>query len=217
MQHEPIRGRWEAPPDELILLAIDRAERHKRVRRDEPGVTVGAIAEHLRMRRNSVASRRLNPILRRLETQGPLARYALPGHSLPLWVLTERGRGEVDKAAASGEFVLPESPQHVAWREARIGAALRISQFKDDLVVVLEQALSDLREERMAPSLEWIETGDAVRDLSRRVGFATYTLVEWEEPTDDKPDIDDPPTSACLGRRDARIWDRDTPEGPRDV
>jgi hypothetical protein len=134
MQAEPIRGRWQAPSDELIMLAVDRAERHKRFARDRPGVTVGAVAEHLGMSRGSVAGRRLNPLLRRLEIQGPLARFQLPGHSMPLWVLSEAGERLVQAAVARGAGVLPESPQHRAWREARADCIARLPQFRTELI-----------------------------------------------------------------------------------
>jgi DNA-binding MarR family transcriptional regulator len=206
MQAEPIRGeRWQAPPDEVVLLAVDRAERHKQVMRDEPGVSVGAIAEHLGMTRGSVASRRLNPVLRRLEARGSLRRYPLPGHSSPLWTLNETGRrtchGLRDRAAE-----LPESPQHIVWRQAMVRVTERMPIFRTEFGGALDQAIADLADGKRLPSLEWLEVGDALRDLARRVGFATYCAEEWAEPTDDAPDIDDPPMIA-RGRRNVRLWD----------
>jgi hypothetical protein len=206
MQGEPIRGgRWQAPPDEVVLLAVERAERHKRVRRDELGVSVGAIAEHLGMVSGSVASRRLNPVLRRLAGDGLMRCLRLAGHPAPLWTLDEEGRRIVD-ASRDRVAELPESPQHVEWRVARYAATVRLPSYRTELDEALVQVLADLGSPERMSSIEWIETGEALRELARRVGFATYCIDEWVEPTDDAPDIDDPPVNA-RGRRNVRLWD----------
>jgi hypothetical protein len=51
---------------------------------------------------------------------------------------------------------------------------------------------------------------DELRDLTRRLAFATHCASEWAEPTDAVADIDDPPTPQCLGRRDIRLWGSET-------
>src|SRR5215207_2265476 len=65
MQAKRIRAaRWQPPSDELVLAAVDRAERHSVAA--VPGATIVEIAGHLGMARGPVAGRRLRPILARL-------------------------------------------------------------------------------------------------------------------------------------------------------
>jgi hypothetical protein len=85
-------------PDEKVLAAVDRAERH----RDRTGVPVWLVFAHLGIPRRS---RRVRAQLGGLVERGDLRRARV--HGIELWVLTSKGRRRI---ARSGEQELPESP-----------------------------------------------------------------------------------------------------------
>jgi hypothetical protein len=208
-------------PNELVLAAIERAERHRA--RDTPGVPVWSITEHLDLPRRS---RRVRSQLGALEAAGFLERSRR--HGVPVWALTSAGRRRLMQARRSGNVPeLPESPQHRAWRNARTAAAEEIERFHLSLRDGVEEA-TDLLDELAhlaspGPSADaWFELGERLHRACRRLGSATYCLREWSEPDDARADIDDhrDPTDDTFdaaeralrrarraGRRNIRLWE----------
>jgi hypothetical protein len=112
-----------SPPDLAILAAVERAARHERS--DE--VSTATVTEHLGFAAKQGVLDQLCHRLDNLRNAGFLTRAVRDGGAS--WVLTSEGRSHLDRrygAEHVGE--LPESPQHRAWREARIQAALRIEE-----------------------------------------------------------------------------------------
>jgi hypothetical protein len=103
-------------PDAMILAAIERAALH----RGRPGIPIWMILEHLGLPRRA---RRVRPQIRTLTDAGALATSRT--HGVQLWSLTAAGRRQLRRA---GDVVLPESPQHRAWRAARALAEQEIER-----------------------------------------------------------------------------------------
>jgi ribosome-binding protein aMBF1 (putative translation factor) len=220
----------------LVLAAVDRAERHRRARVDPPGVPVWEIFGHLDVAARSRRARQVRARLEELVAAGALER--LRRHSVAVWSVTRAGRRRLSRARRAGRLpVLPESPQHRAWREARGLAGERIDGFRLDVLEELEHAgeLLDadlaVAEGRVAPELlggstsdAWFEVAERLQHACRRLGSASYCLWEWQEPNDAQADVDDH-SDRCdrvfdgkqrgrrfarrNGRRNTRLWDRD--------
>jgi hypothetical protein len=92
-----------------------------------------------------------------------------------------RDAGEVDD--------LPESPQHRAWRHARVKAAVRIEGFRQDLNDAVAEANRLLDQFRPVLAREWFEVSERLGLASWRL--ATSCLTEWPEPGDAYPDMDE--------------------------
>jgi hypothetical protein len=121
----------ESPPTErLLLAAIDRAYRHRR-RSENPGVRLASVKEHLGLGIGSASTRRLRPLWDGLHAACLIELSEARGQ--PLWRLTSAGVERLQAARKSGELVLPESPQHRHWREARSTASEQITSFRDEL------------------------------------------------------------------------------------
>src|ERR1700686_2395557 len=54
-------------------------------------------------------------------------------HRFSAWTMTAKGRRRLARARRVGAIVLPESPQHKVWREARELAGERIDRFRAEL------------------------------------------------------------------------------------
>jgi len=119
------------------------------------------------------------------------------------------GRERLDKERDAGEVGdLPESPQHRAWRHARVEAALRIDEFKHVVGELWEEIGDFLTRYHSPNSSQWFELSERLRHATWRLGSATYCLYEWVEPKDDFPSVDEDP-GPSPGRRTTSAWDRE--------
>lgn len=181
--------------DDLILAAMDRARRHDEQGRR--GVSYPALVRHLGLPMGSATGRRLRPRIRELEASGIIA--AAKRHGVVVYELTRRGQRRL---RASGAVVLPESPQHSAWRVAQDAAATSLGGFREDVRVLLRDGETLLANDA-AESEDWFVLGERLSRACSRVGSATYCLHEWAEPSEDLPDVDAGPRR---GRRNMRLW-----------
>ncbi len=202
----------DAIPDDLILAAIDRAERHTQ----RQGVPIWQIQEHLSVPRRSGQGRQVRARVLALADLGLL--QARRRHGADVWTLTAAARRRLRRAPGIAE-ALPESPQHQAWRQATTLAAQEIERMRESLRATLAEAVEQLDAD--APSDAWFELSERLQSDARLVGSATHCLREWPEPSDDHADIDDhtDPSDAGLseeqrrhrttrraGRRNVRLW-----------
>jgi hypothetical protein len=194
-------------PDVTVLAAIDRAERH----RGRTGVPVWLIFEHLGIpRRSRLVRTQLQPLVQAGVIEQRRA------HGVNVFALASNGRRRLQGA---GLVVLPESPQHRAWCNARTLAGQEIERFRESLGDALEEA-SALLDDTPGSDV-WFELAEELRAAARRLGSATYCLHEWIEPSDDRADIDDHISPGDLslnprerqrrqarraGRRNTRLW-----------
>jgi hypothetical protein len=222
-QREPARPSEQPPPPELVLAATERAERHRA--RESRDVPAWAIVEHLGIAWRSSAARRVRSQLDALAAAGSLRRSRRNGVST--WELTAAGRRRLAGARESGELpALAESPQHLAWRNARTEAAQEIDRFGRSLGEGIEDAARLLAADPRPGSDAWFELGERLRAAARRLGSASHCLHEWVEPDDARADIDEQvaPGEERLeagerarrralrrGRRNLTLWE----EGPR--
>ncbi len=180
--------RFEPVSDDLVLAAIDRAERHRAGKRES--VPFRTVVAHLGFVHNSWTSRRLRPQLEGLITHGLVSNARRKG--LDVWGLTDAGRERLRvtlKTGGVGE--LPESPQHRAWRRARAVAAERIDGFRERAKRGTEEATVLLGSSRRVRSDAWLGLADHLELVYQQLGRATYCLYEWAEPDDATADIDD--------------------------
>jgi hypothetical protein len=192
-------GKFEPVSDELILAAVERAQRHRE--RWQEGVWMPHVAAHLGFVHSSWTTRRLRPQLDALLADGALSCARRGG--FVLWGLTSAGRRRLVGARRAGEVgELPESPQHREWRKARAAAAERSDGFRDELREILAEA-DALLDAEATNSDAWFGLRERLARVSWWLGSATYCLREWPEPDDAKADVDD---GSALG--DARL-DRD--------
>ena len=192
----------EFPSEELLLAAIERAETHQRG--DKPGALLATIKEHLGLARGGWATRQLRPKLDALHDAGLMEHSRR--HSLNLLGLTSSGRARLEAVRHAGKLGdLPESPQHRKWREGRIVAGERISEFREDLRQVLDEAIGMLDHDGQIPSDTWFEVSERLKHVCWHVGSATHCLHEWPEPHDSHADIDE---QGPNGRRNTRMWDK---------
>jgi hypothetical protein len=95
------------------------------------------------------------------------------------------------RARRAGEaVVLPESPQHRDWQDAREAATDRVGEFAGRLRGVLAEGGELLAAERVSSDV-WFELGERLQRLCWTLGSATYCLREWPEPDNAHADIDD--------------------------
>lgn len=124
------------PPDIVILAVVERAARQERS--DE--VRTETVIEHLGFVPKKGVLDPLRHRLDNLRNDGNLTRAARDGSES--WVLTSEGRKLLDESYSANEAgELPESPQHRAWREARVQAALRIEAFETEVGTLLRGRL----------------------------------------------------------------------------
>jgi hypothetical protein len=223
-------------PGVLVLAAVDRAERHRVPKVDPPGVPVWSVLEHLATPRRSRRAREVRARLDELVAAGSLERSRR--HSVAVWSVTRPGRRRLSRARRAGPGpVLPESPQHRAWRDAQELAGERVEGFRLDVLEELEHAGELLDAEmavaagRVAPEVlggslsdAWFEVAERLQRACRRLGSASYCLWDWREPEDARADVDDhrDPRDQVFdrkqrerrvarrhGRRNTALWDRD--------
>jgi ribosome-binding protein aMBF1 (putative translation factor) len=218
--------------DMLVLAAVDRAERHGD--RATRAVPIWEVLGHLGVAVRTRRARHVRVSLEALEASGSLELSRR--HGVPVWVLTRSGRRRLSRARRAGRVpVLPESPQHRKWREARRLAEQRIEEFRAELGDAVEHTQELLDAPVLAAPVDgdvdlalgvtsdvWFEVGDRLHRGCRRLGSASYCLWEWREPDDARPDTDDlsDPCDRAFdarrralrrarrsGRRNTRLWD----------
>lgn len=175
----------EAIPDDLILAAINRSERH-RVRRGAPR---WEIYDHLDIAKRSREARQVRGQVAALVELGLLE--ASRAHNVPMWVLTKKGRRRL-RRAGDVEGLLPQSPQHRSWARAQTLGEQEIDRFCESLRGALSEALETLSAPASSVSSDtWYELGRRLDCHARRLGSVIHCLHEWVEPSDETPDIDE--------------------------
>jgi hypothetical protein len=176
--------RFEPASDELVLAAVERAERHRE--REGEGVMMSDIAEHLGFVHGSWTTRRLRPQIEAFIASGLLVRSRR--HGVVVWGLTSSGRRRVEQT--SGAVGLPESPQHRVWRHAQALTVERIDGLREQVRGVLEEATGALDAGRLR-SDAWFALAERLEWGCWQLGSVTYCLSEWPEPDDARADVDD--------------------------
>jgi hypothetical protein len=200
-------GPYTEVADTLIFAAVERGALHE----GEDEVSTSALTAQLGFRWEPDTNRRLWSRLEGLRRAGLLTVIERRGE--PFWSLTDVGRERLASAREAGEVGdLPESPQHRAWRHARVKAAVRIEGFGSDLLNAVEETYSLTYQPQSPMSEEWFELSERLRLTSWRLASATYCQNEWAEPDDESPDVDESP-GPRPGRRAIWAWDQDTPTG----
>ncbi len=96
-------------PDPLVLAALDRAERHSN--HDRGGVMVATLYDHLGVRKQTAAARRVGEQVAVLVEARSLERSRRNG--VATVVLTAAGRRRLARAQRAGTVLaLPESPRN---------------------------------------------------------------------------------------------------------
>ncbi|HTZ86507.1 MAG TPA: hypothetical protein VMB05_07550 [Solirubrobacteraceae bacterium] len=210
----------DAIPDDLLLAALERAERHDQ----RTGRPDWAILEHLDIPRRGGKAREVKRQLLALVERGLLEHGR--SHGVVLFLLTPKAKRRLRRLGAEVTDLLPESPQHKTWRNARTYAELEEERFHLSLRTSLEEAMGMLDEMTMpvapGPSSDaWLELADRLHHALRRQGSLRYCLYEWEEPDDARADVDEhsDPSDAEFseeerkrrqarrsGRRNVRLW-----------
>jgi hypothetical protein len=180
-------------PDELVLGAVERAQRHRT--HDAPGVPIWQVKEHLGLPKHSP---RVRGVLSALVQAGALRQAR--AHSVELWALTAKGRRRV-RAAQGVE--LPESPQHRKWRDARTLAQQEIERLRASLGERITEASVLLGDEDVHSDV-WFEQAERLGRAAWVLGSATHCLCEWPEPDEERPDVDEQtePGDAQLKEKD---------------
>lgn len=174
--------------DALVLAAAERAELHKP--RGGSGVMLGDVFAHMGFIYNGAATRQLRPRLDALLSAGALEQTRR--HGVKLGVLTSTGRRRLAQARRKGETVeLPESPQHRKWRHSRTTAGEQIEGYRRKLRALLHDADALLDAGTQAHSDSWFCLAKRLSAPATNIGAAIYCLMEWPEPDDARPDIDD--------------------------
>jgi hypothetical protein len=188
-RRQPVRGDGDParPDDPRVLAAVQRASLHRHgASREAP---ISSILAHLSIPRRSGAARHVRRRLDALGDAGELA--SVRRHGVIAWAPTRQGEQRLRRLRAAGEPpVLPESPQHQAWRNARAAASAEIKRFRRSLAGLLDEAGALLSAEPTAISDAWLELGEQLRVACRLLGSATHCLYEWDEPDDALADVD---------------------------
>ncbi len=188
---------FEPVSDAQILAAIHRAEVHDQ----QDDASRADIAAHLGFVHNSWTTRRLRSQLEALRSAGRIRDVRRCG--LDLLALTAAGRRALGKARSTEEIILPDSPQHRIWRHSRTIAGERIEEFRQALQTSLTEA-SELLDSEQTPSTTWLDFAKRLSAECKRLGSATYCLLEWPEPGDARADVDE-----IRGRRNVTGWDNE--------
>jgi len=171
--------RTDRPPPsrELVLTALARACLHRIGA--GPAVPVAAVVEHLGLPRRSAAARSVRARLDDLTREGTVAISRRRGRAV--WELTDAGRLSVAEQRHAYTAALPESPQHRAWRRARIMATLELPRFRASLAADLDEAGRLLDAGEASGSDAWLELGE--RD-DREASLALIAVALDTAPTD---------------------------------
>ncbi len=207
----------EAPTDQTILAAVRRASLHEAM--PHGGASLRVLLDHLGIARRSGRARAVRARLAQLQDMGSLSQ--LSRHGIALWKLTPSGGRRLAAAEkrAGGPLPLPESPQHLAWRNAHVAAEAELERFVATLAADIAEAeamLAALGRGEGRHSDEWLLLGRRLLGDCRRLGSAWHCLEEWPEPDDARPDRDRPgpgePAPADrlralrVGRRNILLW-----------
>jgi hypothetical protein len=181
-------GRFKPVSDEMVLAAVERAQRHRDSEGEAEGVYFYDVAAHLGFVHNAWTTRHLRPQLEDLAAHGLLSSSRL--RSKVVWSLTGAGRLRLAQSQRTGRVgELPESPQHRAWRNARAAAQEEIGELRRELRAAVAEAGGQDMERTTSDA--WFEFAERLRVVCRNLGSATYCLREWVEPDDAKADIDE--------------------------
>jgi hypothetical protein len=182
--------RFEPVSDNEVLLAIERAERHREPRnRDEQGVPWFVIVEHLVFVGSGWTTRQLRPQVDGLVFGGLLETSRR--HSRTYWALTDAARERLAAWRTSGEVVeLHESPQHRTWRMAHAYSAENLDRLRTEVSGDLDRVIALLARGRRARSDSFFELKEHLSRRLQRLGSITHCLYEWQEPDDTAADVD---------------------------
>jgi hypothetical protein len=207
----------DAPTDETILAAVRRASLHEAM--PHGGASLRIVLAHLGIARRSGRARAVRARLAQLQDEGRLSQ--IRRHGIAMWKLTPGGARRLAAAEkrAGAPVALPESPQHIAWRNARVAAEAELGRFAASLaadVAATEAMLAALGRCEGPESDEWLHLGRRLLGDCRRLGSAWHCAKEWREPEDSRPDRDRPgpgepaPADALralrAGRRNTTLW-----------
>jgi hypothetical protein len=173
----------DAIPDDLVLAAVERAERH----RERRGAPMYLIRAHLAAPNRSGRARRVNALVLTLAETGLLEQFR--ANSIDFWTLTDNARRRLRRAKGIAE-AMPESPQHERWRRAHFLAKRELERYREALRGVIAETTALLNApEDCVPSGMWLMQAPRLDRHMRRVGAATHCLYEWREPSDDTADL----------------------------
>jgi hypothetical protein len=185
-RHRRAEQEREPPADRLVLAAVDCAARHRID--GASAVALWSVLDHLAIAPRASAARRVRLRLEALERDGSLS--AGRRHGLRVWAPTDRGRRRLRRDARALDE-LPESPQHMAWRQARSAGGQELDRFAEDLGALLAQAGALLAGGAAAAGSDaWLVLAEELRHACRRVGSAVHCLHEWPEPGELLADVD---------------------------
>ncbi len=179
--------RYEPVDDVVILLALDRAERHAPPNPwRETGIYWPRLIEHLGFVSSSWTTRRLRPQVDALIDAGLIEKTSNAGKVR--WGLTDAGAMRVAQARIDGEEALPASPQRRRWERARRKAEEQIEGVRERLGSELRDALK-LFEDGGGDSAGWYEVGQRLARECGRFAGARFCLYEWGKPDEERPDL----------------------------
>lgn len=193
-------GRFHPVPENLVLAAVERAQRHES--RCAGPIPMTRIAQHLGFAPGAYTTRNLRLPLATLVQAGALEH--LPRFSRDRWALTSAGRRRISGARTREEH-LPESPQHRLWREQHTRAVKGMAEYRRRLREALEQAAAMIDDERV-DSEEWLTITKRLKVRSELFGSAIHCAREWAEPDDGERDAEDQRT---LDDRRRILWHPD--------
>jgi hypothetical protein len=209
--------------EDAVLAALARAETHAGA---EP-IPFWTLLEHLGVAPRTRPARRARAALDALAERGWVEHARR--HGVPVFACTTAGRRRLARLRRRRALPeLPESPQHQRWRLARERAERELDGFRAELATCLLEAQELLVADDVPAggsaqlaSDAWFALGSRLLGACRRVGAAVHVLWEWQEPTDERADVDDldAPGDAALdeetrarrraaraGRRNTRLW-----------
>jgi DNA-binding PadR family transcriptional regulator len=158
------------------------------------------VLEHLAVRTRTSNAGQVRGALTALHEAGSVETFRVLG--VQTWALTPKGKRRLTRVRHVADL-LPESPQHQAWRRARTAAGEAIGGFREALLATLAEATAAL-DAPDVPSDEWFALQHRLERDADRLGAATYCLYEWDEPDDARADVDDrtSPSDAAFAQRE---------------
>jgi hypothetical protein len=195
-------GRFHPVPENLVLAAVERAQRHES--RCGGPTPMTRIAQHLGFAPGAYTTRNMRPLLDTLVQAGALEH--MRRFSRDHWALTSAGRRRLGRARGPAQQLqLPEAPQHRLWREKHTQAVQGMAEYRTRLREALEQAAAMIDDQRV-DSKAWQTMTKRLEVRSELLGSAIYCAREWAEPDDAGRDVDDRRT---LDDRRRILWHPD--------